>query len=98
MSVRVPTTLQSIGLAVAASMSLWPGSLPRGPLAQAVLTTVCVVLALVAVRLVGTRRDPRRSPVVAGAATCVIAACVIREHLWQNIVRGAMDVPRIPLH
>ncbi|WP_285185310.1 alpha/beta-hydrolase family protein [Rhodococcus sp. MEB041] len=98
MSVRVPTTLKSIGLAVAACMSLWPGSLPRGPLAQAVLTTVCVVLALVAVRLVGTRRGPRRSPVVAGAATCVIAACVIREHLWQNIIRGAMDVPRIPLH
>ncbi|WP_309231900.1 alpha/beta-hydrolase family protein [Nocardia sp. SYP-A9097] len=99
---RVGTTL---GVTFGVLASLAPGLLPRTPSAQAIVTSLLVVLGLgvvvlgrIALRRMGfgdgSLRRRWRLPVLV-AAVSIIAVAVAQAERWQNRLRGAMGVAHV---
>ena len=94
-----------VALAAGTVASLSPGLLPRSSIAQALLTSVLVLMALTVAGLGrkilghwGIDTDRRlarfRLPILAAAAIGMSGALVYAWH-WQNRLRAAMDFPAV---
>ncbi|MFE3023049.1 alpha/beta-hydrolase family protein [Nocardia tengchongensis] len=98
---RAPRVGTSAAVAGGTMVSLAPGLLPRTPSAQAIVTSVVVLIGLAVAAIVrmvlrwirfGAERLPRaRVPVAIMAVLLVGAAMGYAEH-WQNTLRAAMGV------
>ncbi|MFC7425441.1 alpha/beta-hydrolase family protein [Nocardia tengchongensis] len=98
---RAPRVGTSAAVAGGTMVSLAPGLLPRTPSAQAIVTSVVVLIGLALAAIVrmvlrwtrfGVERMPRaRVPVAVAAMLLVGAAMGYAEH-WQNTLRAAMGV------
>ncbi|MFC9998068.1 alpha/beta-hydrolase family protein [Nocardia sp. NPDC127526] len=98
---RVGTTA-GVGLGVLASLA--PGLLPRTASAQAVLTSLLVMLALAGVGLtrvvlrrlrIETSRWARFRKPMLGVTAILVVAAMLRAGYWQNQLRDVMGVARI---
>ncbi|AYF78851.1 hypothetical protein D7D52_08790 [Nocardia yunnanensis] len=98
---RVPRVSTSAALAGGTVASLAPGLLPRTPSAQAILTSLLVLIALAVAGLIrmalrslrfGVRQLVRLRVVAAVAAILLVGAAMGYAEHWQNELRAAMGV------